>query len=118
MAIHDLFDYGFTKQEVAAHPEHRQKIFSLVKGYQRMIKHWTQKSERWATFFGLNKAERVVVAYQAIRELDKLQAPHQVAQQILRYIIGRQGILLDKDNLLAWLGVARESNDIKPILAR
>ncbi|MEK8017929.1 MAG: hypothetical protein VSS75_013735, partial [Candidatus Parabeggiatoa sp.] len=98
VTAHNLFDCRFTKKEVAEHPEHRQKILSLVKGYQRMIKNWRKKSERWATFFALNEQERVEVAYQAIREFDKLKAPHQVAQNILRYVIGRQGILRDKDN--------------------
>ncbi|MEN8220061.1 MAG: hypothetical protein ABFS56_27675 [Pseudomonadota bacterium] len=75
VTAHNLFDSRFTQQEVA---DNRQKILSLVKGYERMIKNWTKKSERWATFFALNKEERVVVAYQAIRELDRLKAPHQV----------------------------------------
>ncbi len=118
VTAHNLFDYRLTKQEVAEHPEHRQKMLSLVKGYQRMIKNWTKKSERWATFFTLNKEERVVVAYQAIRELDKVKAPHQVAQQILRYVIDRQGILLDEDNVLAQLGVTKAGNDIEPLFAR
>jgi len=112
VTAHNLFDCLFTKQEVAGVPEHRQKMLSLVKGYRRMIKKWRKKSERWATFFGLNEEERVVVAYQAIRELDKLNAPHQVAQQILRYVIGRQGILLDKDNVLARIGITKESKDV------
>jgi len=119
ITVHDLFDCRFTKQEVADNPKPtRQKMLSLVKGYQRMIKNWRKKSERWATFFDLNKEERVVVAYQAIRELDKLKAPHQVAQHILRYVIERQGILLDKDNVLAQLGVAKEDHDIEPLFAR
>jgi hypothetical protein len=118
VVAHNLFDCRFTKEEFTNNPEHRQEILSLVKGYERMIKNWTKKSERWATFFALNKEERVVVAYQGIRELDKLKAPHQVAQNILRYVIGRQGILLDKDNVLAHLGVAKAGNDIDPVFAR
>jgi hypothetical protein len=112
LTAHNLFDYRFTKQEIAAVPAHSQKILSLVKGYQRMIKNWQKKSERWATFFALNKEESVLVAYQAIRELDKLKAPHQVAQKILRYIIEKQGVLLDDDNLLAQCGVAKEGEDV------
>jgi hypothetical protein len=112
VTAHNLFDCRFTKKEVTDNPEYRQKILSLVKGYKRMIKDWSQKSERWATFFALNKEERGVVAYQAIRELDKLKAPHQVAQQISRYVIGRQGILLDKDNVLARFGVAKKGKDV------
>jgi len=118
VTAHNLFDSRFTQQEVADNPENRKKILSLVKGYKRMIKNWTKKSERWATFFALNKEERVVVAYQAIRELDKLGAPHQVAQHILRYVIGRQGILLDKDNVLAQLGVAKAGKDVDTLFAR
>jgi hypothetical protein len=118
VTAHNLFDCRFTKQEVADNPVHRKKIWSLVKGYQRMIKKWNKKSERWATFFALNKEERGVVAYQAIRELDKLKAPHQVAQQILRYVIGRQGLLLDKDNVLARLGVAKEGKEVDTLFAR
>jgi hypothetical protein len=55
----------------------------------------------------VTQPEKLEVAYQAIRELDKLKAPHQVARDILRYVINRQGLLLDKDNLLAQLGVAK-----------
>jgi len=109
VTAHDLFDCHFMTKKI---DDNRPKILSLVKGYQRMIKKWTKKSERWATFFGLNKSERVVVAYQAIRELDRLKAPHQVAQAILRYVIGRQGILLDKNNVLAQLGVAKADKEI------
>ncbi len=112
VVAHNLFDCRFTKKELADNPEYNKKILSLVKGYKRMIQHWKQKSERWATFFFLNKEERVVIAYQAIREMDNLKAPHQVAQQILRYMIERQGILLNKDNVLARLGVAKEGNDV------
>jgi hypothetical protein len=115
VTAHNLFDCRFTKPEVTSEPENRQKMLSLVKGYRRMIKKWRKKSERWATFLALNKEERVVVAYQAIRELDKLKAPHQVAQNILHYVIGRQGILLDQDNVLARLGVAKEGADVETL---
>ncbi|MFK5971537.1 MAG: hypothetical protein QM487_15660 [Candidatus Marithrix sp.] len=116
---HNLFDCRFTKKEITDNKkEHRQKILSLVKGYKLMINNWNKESERWATFFKLNKEERIVVDSQAIRELDKLQAPHQVAQQILRHVIERQGILLDKDNILAQLGVAKTGNDIEPLFTR
>ena len=60
--------------------------------------------------------EKVEVAYQAIRTLDKLKAPHQVARDILRYVINRQRLLLDKDNLLAQLGVAKTGQDVDAIL--
>ncbi|HAI69260.1 MAG TPA: hypothetical protein DCM38_07480 [Gammaproteobacteria bacterium] len=56
--------------------------------------------------------EKVRVGYQAIRELDKLKAPHQVARDILRYVIDRQGLLRDKDNVLAKLGVSKTGEDV------
>jgi hypothetical protein len=111
VTAHNLFDRSFTKKEVIGDPEHRKKTLSLVKGYECMRKNW-KKAERWATFFALNEQEMVVVAYQAIRKLDELKAPHQVAQNILHYVIDRQGILLDKNNVLAQLGVAKEGNDV------
>ena len=57
-----------------------------------------------------------MVAYQAIREFDRLSAPHQVAREILRYLIDRRGPLLDQDNVLAFLGVARAGKDIDKLL--
>jgi hypothetical protein len=118
VTAHNLFDRRFTKQEITDNPEeHRKKILSLVKGYERMIKNWN-KSERWITFLALTKQESEQVGYQPIRELDKLKAPHQVAQNILRYVIDRQGILLDTDNLLAQLGVEKNGKDVKPLFAR
>jgi len=118
VTAHNLFDRRFTKKEITDNPEeHRKKILSLVKGYDRMITNWN-KSERWATFLALNKEESEQVGYQGIRELDKLKAPHQVAHKILRYVIDRQGILLDKNNLLAQLGVEKDGKDVKPLFAR
>jgi hypothetical protein len=61
-----------------------------------LIQSWNEP-QRWASLLGVFQPEKVEVAYQAIRTLDKLKAPHQVARDILRYVINRQGLLLDKD---------------------
>jgi hypothetical protein len=115
VTAHNLFDRCFSKEELGNGGSHRLQILSLVKGYKHLIKNWSQP-ERWSIFFGLSAPEKVRVGYQAIRELDKLKAPHQVAGDILRYVIDRQGLLLDKDNLLAELGVAKEKRDVDALL--
>jgi hypothetical protein len=115
VTAHNLFDRCFSKEELGNGGSQSLQILSLVKGYKHLIKNWN-KPERWSIFFGLTDQERVRVAYQAIRELDKLKAPHQVARNILRYVIDRQGLLLDKDNVLAELGVAKEKRDVDALL--
>jgi len=115
LTAQNLFDRCFSKEELGNGGNPRLQILSLVKGYKQLIKNWN-KPERWSLFFDLTPEEKERVAYQAIRELDKLKAPHQVARDILRYVIDRQGLLVDKDNLLAKLGVAKTGEDVETLL--
>jgi len=115
VTAHRLFDRCFTKEDLDNASTHREQMLSLVKGYKQLIKNWN-KQERWSVFLALTEPEKLEVAYQAIRELDKLKAPHQVAQDILRYVIDRRGILLDTDNVLAELGVAKTGKDVDKML--
>ncbi|MEK8022110.1 MAG: hypothetical protein VSS75_034975 [Candidatus Parabeggiatoa sp.] len=115
LTAQNLFDRCFSKEELGNGGNPRLQILSLVKGYKQLIKNWN-KPERWSLFFDLTPEEKERVAYQAIRELDKLKAPHQVARDILRYVIDRQGLLLDKDNVLAQLGVAKTGEDVEALL--
>jgi hypothetical protein len=112
VTANDLFDWYFSKETLGTHS---LEILSLVKGYKKLRKYWN-KPERWASLLAVTQPEKLEVAYQAIRELDKLKAPHIVARDILRYVINRQGLLLDKDNLLAQLGVAKTGKDVEAIL--
>ncbi|RKZ54281.1 MAG: hypothetical protein DRR16_05030 [Candidatus Parabeggiatoa sp. nov. 3] len=114
VTAHDLFDSHFSKETLAKGNTQNQ-ILSLVLGYKKLIQYWNEP-ERWVSLLDVTQPEKVEVAYQAIRELDKLKAPHQVARDILRYLINRQGLLLDKDNLLAQLGVAKTGKDVDAIL--
>jgi hypothetical protein len=113
VTTHDLFDWYFSKETLSS--THRIEVLSLVLGYKKLIKYWNQP-QRWASLLDVTQTEKLEVAYQAIRELDKLKAPHQVAHDILRYIINRQGLLLDKYNLLAQLGVEKNGKDVNVIL--
>ena len=110
-----LFDRCFTKEDLGNGSTHRLQILSLVKGYKQLIKNWHQ-SERWSVLLALTQQEKLEVAYQAIRTLDNLKAPHQVAQDILRYVIDRRGILLDTDNVLAELGVLKKGKNVNAVL--
>ena len=115
VTAHSLFDQCFTQEKLGQDRLLSQKILSLVTGYKHLIKHWNQ-AERWATLLGVTGTEKIRVGYQAIRELDKLKAPHQVVRDILCYVIERPGILLDNDNLLAYLGVAKAGKDVDKLL--
>jgi len=113
---HDLFDWYFSKETLSNGSTHNSlEILSLVLGYKKLIQYWNAP-QRWASLLDVTGPEKIEVAYQAIRELDKLKAPHQVARDILRYVINRTGLLLDKDNLLARLGVANTGSDVDAIL--
>ena len=111
VTVHNLFDCYFSKDILGNGSTHSVKILSLVKGYKKLIQYW-HEPQRWASLLDVFQPEKLEVAYQAIRGLDKLKAPHQVARDILRYVINRQGLLLDKDNLLARLGVAKTGKDV------
>jgi hypothetical protein len=115
ITAHSLFDQCFTQEEIGNDRLPSQKILSLVKGYKHLIKNWNQV-ERWAILLGVTGSEKIRVGYQAIQKLDKLKAPHQVVRDILRYVIERPGILLDNDNLLAYLGVAKAGKDVDKLL--
>ncbi|HEC85582.1 MAG: hypothetical protein DRR08_28725 [Candidatus Parabeggiatoa sp. nov. 2] len=117
VTAHNLFDRCFSKEELELGNGglHSEELLSLVKGYKHLIKNWNQP-ERWSIFLGITGQERLRISYQAIRELDKLKAPHQVARDILRYVIDRPGLLLDKENLLAELGVAETGKDVDALL--
>jgi len=114
VTAHNLFDRYFTKSDLVNGSASNQQILSLVKGYKQLLKHWN-KLERWSKFLAVTRQEKVEVAYQAIRELDKLKAPHQVAHAILRYVIDRRGLLLDQDNVLAQLGVSKLGKDVDTV---
>jgi hypothetical protein len=115
VTAHDLFDGYFSKETLGNGSTHSIKILSLVKGYKKLIQYWNEP-QRWASLLAVFQPEKLEVAYQAIRTLDKLKAPHQVAHDILCYVINRQGLLLDKDNLLAQLGVAKAGKNVDAIL--
>jgi hypothetical protein len=114
VTAHSLFDRYFTKSFIANGSASNQQILSLVCGYKQLIKHWN-KPTKWAKFLAVTRQEKVQVAYQAIRELDNLKAPHQVAQAILNYVIDRRGLLLDQDNVLARLGVSKSGKDVEAL---
>jgi CheY-like chemotaxis protein len=114
LTAHNLFDRYFIKSVLTNDCASNQQILSLVKGYKQLIKHW-DKPEKWSKFLAVTRQEKVQVAYQAIRELDKLKAPHQVAHAISRYVIDRRGLLLDRDNVLARLGISKSGKDVEAI---
>jgi hypothetical protein len=114
LTAHNLFDRYFTKSDLTNGSASNQQIWSLVKGYKQLIKHWN-KPDSWSKFLAVTGREKIQVAYQAIRELDKLKAPHQVAHAILRYVIDRRGLLLDHDNVLTRLGISKSGKDVEAI---
>jgi len=116
VTANNLFDHCFSKEELGHSSNTSSRIIlSLVAGYKQLIKKWNHP-ERWSTLLGLSDSEKIRVGYQAIRELDQLKAPHQVARDILHYVIDRPGLLLDQDNVLAELGIAKAGKDVDTLL--
>ncbi len=114
LTTHDLFDRIYLKEKLIPDRERiGQELLSLVEGYKAIIRLWGDKAllVRLLELADDEEGESFL-SDQEMRQWQRLSAPHQLAREILRSIIERNGLLRDPASLLARLGVATNSPDI------
>jgi hypothetical protein len=117
LTTHDLFDRIYAKEELVTDRERIGKeLLALVSGYKEIISKWGEKA-RLARLLDLADEEgESLLGNQELRRWQGLKAPHQLAREILRSIIDRNGLLRNRLSLLARLGVAPGSPGIGDLI--
>lgn len=111
LTSHDLFDLIYSKQNVVKFEEDlKTKVLDLSLGYKKLIELLGQ-NDLIAKVLDSSKDENPELVNQEFRRWEQYSAPHQIARQILRYIINKNGILCNSDFVLALLGVSVDSED-------
>lgn len=114
---HDLFDKVWTKQRVVNETgDCRRELLALVEGYKAIISFWNHE-QRLNQVLGADEAAAYLLNNQEMRKWNTLHAPHLLAKQILRFVIDRTGLLVDKNNLLSILGIAPNSPQCSELLS-
>lgn len=110
---HDLFDRTYGKEFAVDNDRLvASQILDLCVGYGKIKSDWTEDKSRFS-LFSLNSDEREIIENQEIRlGLMNANAPHVVANFILKNLIDRPGILLSDDDVAARLGV----ESIQPLI--
>jgi len=114
LTVKDLFDRVYSKESVTdEQARHVKEIVSLVKGYSQIIKSLEiAKDRRLMHLLDIAEEEGSNFEHQDLQIINGYMAPHQIARDIFKKIIDRQGLLLDKDNVVAVLGVDSKAIDL------
>lgn len=118
LTTHDLFDRIYTKEKLVTDRERiGQELLALVEGYKEIIGAW-EDSARLVRLLGLINDEEgeSLLGNQELRRWQGLKAPHQLAREIIRNIIDRNGLLRSPSSLLARLGIEPDSPDIDALV--
>jgi hypothetical protein len=112
---HDLFDWKFIKQDVASSKDAASILISLVEGYALLRENIDDLQD--PILFGLTLDQMYLIDYQELQEaLKTARAPHIAARYLLNFVIRRQGLLIDKPNLLARIGIKAPAGDARTAL--
>jgi hypothetical protein len=104
---HDLFDVVYSKEEVTSNQECvKAQLLDLASAYAdlRSLKKYDLKC-----LLGAKDDNDIVFDSQELRlGFESAEAPHLAIRHILRSVIGRNGLLLDRNNASARLGIDPE----------
>ena len=110
---HDLFDHVLPKGKIADDSSMAiRKALGLISGYKKIINVWDDE-DRISSALCL---ESLPISQQELSSLNDCNAPHQLARNILQYIIKRNGLLIDEYGLEATLGLDRKNSDMYSLL--
>jgi len=118
LTTHDLFDRIYAKEKLVTDRERiGRELLALVDGYKEIIRVWEDVA-RLRQLLGLtdDREGEPLLNNQELRRWRDLKAPHQLAREILRSIIDRNGMLRDRQSLLARLGITPDSTDINALI--
>lgn len=107
---HDLFDRVYRKENIT--PERsaiRVELIALSNGYADLI----ELNGKFDPYEVLNADREIenLDFQELIFAFEKAEVPHLISNYVLKQIIDKPGLLFDKDDAAARLGVTRESFD-------
>lgn len=116
----DLFDRVYSKESVTdEQTRYIKEIVSLIKGYIQIIKSLEHaKNRRLMYLLDIAEEESSNLDYLDLQLISGYMVPHQIARDIFNKIIDRQGLLLDKDNVIAVLGVDPKTIDLENLFIK
>ncbi|MCU1082921.1 hypothetical protein [Stenotrophomonas maltophilia] len=113
---HDLFDWKLIKTKVGDAERSPSVILGLSRGYSHLKS--LEGNFRDLSVFGLVEEQEFLVDHQELQHaLEQAEYVHVAARYLLTFVIKRQGILLDRRNLYARLGISSASEGIAEIEA-
>ncbi|WP_269792371.1 hypothetical protein [Stenotrophomonas sp. Iso1] len=102
---HDLFDWKLIKPKVAKQDDSSRVLAGLAKGYQSLQA--ADGKYGGVSLFGLDAGFEYLIDWQELKvALEEAEYPHIVARYLINFVVRRQGLLIDRDNLYAVLGLA------------
>lgn len=111
---HDLFDWKLIKTKVGVEQRTPSVIAGLSDGYSR-LRRLNGKFEVLSVF-GIEEELDFLVDHQELHlALEQAEYVHVAARYILTFVIKRQGLLLDRKNLHARLGLSARSEGLAEI---
>lgn len=101
---HDLFDWKLYKSTLGQSNEPAKILVGLSDGYITLRRNVGKFNVN--DIFGLREDIAYLVDFQELREaIEDAEYPHIAARYILNFVIRRQGILIDRANIYARLGI-------------
>lgn len=112
---HDLFDRVYTKAYLTKNKAQvKSEALALAAGYRVIAEKWDGEIHL-ADYLTIGD-EIFILDNQDLKSWGKLAAPHQIARNILRYIIHSNGLLVDRQNMLSLLGIDPMSPNIDDLI--
>ena len=112
---HDLFDQIWYKNFLIDHPiEATNKMISFIRAYKEIINVFNIEN-RLHKLLQINAKEVGFIDSHFFKGINKLEAPHLISTDIFNTLIKRSWLLLDKDNLLALLGIHPDDKESKHV---
>jgi hypothetical protein len=115
---HDLFDRVYIKEEINAdRARSRAEVLSLAEAYDKLRA--VQLPYDLVELTRAKGEDADVIGVQEFRlKVEEAKAPHHLVRSIFAMLIDHSGPLLDRDDLCAFLGVARvDGTKIEPLLS-
>ena len=113
---HDLFDWKLIKTKVGEADGSPNVILGLSQGYSHLKT--LDGNFKDLSVFGLNEDLDFLIDHQElVHALEQAEYAHVAARYLLTFVVKRQGILLDRRNLYARLGISAASEGIAEIEA-
>lgn len=111
---HDLFDQIWFKNFFVDQPNDAvNQMISFIEAYKEIINCFNSEN-RLHKLLQINPEEVGFIDSHFFKEFNKFKAPHLISINFFKTFIRRSWLLLDKDNLLALLGIHPDDKESEP----